>query len=146
MNSENYSENELYYILFHELSHFKNGSNQITIFINIIVSVYWWNPVVKLFKKHIEVLLEIYTDRNVSVKLSEKEKAGYLKCLYNVMQNIIGLKSDNAVQTPVIGGFSDNAAVNRFMLIISKGKTSVPVSVSVFLVSISILLHGKIIE
>ena len=50
LNSNKYNDRELYYILLHELEHFHNKSNWFSMFLSVLNCVYWWNPIVKLFK------------------------------------------------------------------------------------------------
>jgi len=79
-----YKDEEIYYILLHEMIHFANKSNWIKLFIRIVALIFWWNPVIKLFEKHIEFLLEVYTDKYVIKNRDKQAKINYLNCILKI--------------------------------------------------------------
>ena len=87
LNDYNYTENELRYILAHELTHFYNKSNWIKFFMDMVKFMLWWNPAVHLLQKHVDDLLEIYVDSYVVGKKNFEFKVGYLECLKCVFEN-----------------------------------------------------------
>lgn len=118
INDYDYTENEIYYILLHELIHFNLRTNIIMLFINIINLILWWNPVVYLLRKHFENLIEIYVDRYVTKKLSSKDKINYIKCIFKVYdltnnQN----RSIPKLVNSAIGGSTGKTILKRFEII-----------------------------
>lgn len=57
-----YSDNELYYILLHEYTHFMNRDIVIKFLFSIFCIIFWWNPIVYLLKNDLEQTLEIRCD------------------------------------------------------------------------------------
>ena len=81
-----YSEGELRYIFLHELEHFANKTNWMKLIIMILECIFWWNPLVYLFRDACTHLLEVYCDSCVSRKLNKQEKVDYLGCLLQEMK------------------------------------------------------------
>lgn len=72
-----FSEIELYYILKHEIIHYINYDIWIKWFCIIFVSLFWWNPLVYIFKQDITQILEIRCDLKVCERLTEAQKLDY---------------------------------------------------------------------
>ena len=81
-----YSEGELRYIFLHELEHFANKTNWMKLIIMLLECIFWWNPLVYLFRDACTHLLEVYCDSCVSRKLNKQEKVDYLGCLLQEMK------------------------------------------------------------
>lgn len=81
-----YSEGELRYIFLHELEHFANKTNWMKLIIMLLECIFWWNPLVYLFRDACAHLLEVYCDSCVSRKLNKQEKVDYLGCLLQEMK------------------------------------------------------------
>ncbi|MCC8097000.1 MAG: M56 family metallopeptidase [Eubacterium sp.] len=136
INKGDYTEDELYYIFSHELAHFKNRSNYIKVFADLLSIIFWWNPVMYILKNHIENLLEIFVDRNVTKNLDIKEKAAYMKCIYKVFVNIKTTESkDSAFGIPMAKPKESNLLFNRFKVIAKTGKINKPVSIAMLLLT-----------
>lgn len=86
MPEATYSENELRYIFLHELEHFANKTNWMKLIVIILECIFWWNPLVYLFRNACSHLLEVYCDTCVSKKLNKQEKIAYLGCLLQEMK------------------------------------------------------------
>ena len=76
--SEEYSADELYYILLHEYTHFQNHDLAVKMLAYIFRCVFWWNPAVYLLTKDLSQVLEIKCDLTVVSGLNNTEKANYL--------------------------------------------------------------------
>lgn len=84
-----YSEQELEHILLHELNHFLNKDIWLKLFIQIICSVYWWNPFVYLLKHDLDHLLELNCDLRTTRNMNSLQKAVYLESiLYFLKDNM----------------------------------------------------------
>ncbi len=73
-----YSDRELYYILKHESAHIKNGDLLIQFLINLLCSIYWWNPLVYMLRLNYKHYFELRCDQTVIENMTEDEKAEYL--------------------------------------------------------------------
>lgn len=92
-----YSEEELYYILKHEYTHFRNHDiwmKQITAFFCII---FWWNPIVQLLKQDIGQALELRCDKAVVKRLDKGGRIAYLKTIAGIV------RGKSARSAPVYG-------------------------------------------
>lgn len=81
-----YTEDELRYIFLHELEHFANKTNWMKLIVMILECIFWWNPLVYLFRNACTQLLEVYCDSCVTKKLNKQEKVAYLGCLLQEMK------------------------------------------------------------
>ena len=79
-----FASNELSLILKHELQHYKYKDVLLKTCIEISCILYWWNPVMRLLRKKLFLLLEIRADSEVYRTLDDSEKIDYLKCLKNM--------------------------------------------------------------
>lgn len=79
-----FADDELRYILHHEITHYYNKDIWIRFIIELLCIVYWWNPFVYILKKQISRILEVRTDIQVTKSLSEIEEIDYLKCLLKI--------------------------------------------------------------
>jgi len=78
------SDQELYYILGHEATHYYNNDLWIKLFVECISIIYWWNPFVYILKHEVDKILEIRVDMAVTKTFSESEKVNYLECLIRI--------------------------------------------------------------
>lgn len=81
-----YSENELYYILKHEVTHFINNDLWIKLAANIVCIAYWWNPFIYLLNKILSQLLEIKCDLYLAQQQSAAEKIAYLQTIIKTLK------------------------------------------------------------
>ncbi len=82
----NYSEEEMYYILKHEMLHYYHHDMLVKILCEFIGIIYWWNPVVFLLNQLIARVLEIRVDAILTSRFSECEKTSYLECIVKSMR------------------------------------------------------------
>ncbi|MCM1088486.1 MAG: M56 family metallopeptidase [Muribaculaceae bacterium] len=75
------SEEEWYYILSHEMSHYYHKDLWIRLACEGLRIIYWWNPFVYLLQKQIARFQELHIDATVTRNLSEIQKLDYLECL-----------------------------------------------------------------
>lgn len=78
------SDQELYYILRHEATHYYNNDLWIKLFVEFISIIYWWNPFVIILKHEVDKILEIRVDMAVTKTFNESEKVNYLECLIRI--------------------------------------------------------------
>ncbi len=80
------TEEELYYILLHEYTHFINRDIWIKMFLQIFCFIYWWNPCVYLLQKEIDQALEIRCDLTVTKAMNKEGKVSYLNTIISVLK------------------------------------------------------------
>lgn len=56
---------QLYFILYHEMMHHFNHDLYIQMIIELLSILYWWNPACRVLKKQIHILLEMRVDDEV---------------------------------------------------------------------------------
>lgn len=78
------SEDEWYYILSHEMTHYYHKDLWLRFACEFLQVVYWWNPLVYLLRKQIIKFQELRTDTTVIRKLDEIQKMDYLQCLVKI--------------------------------------------------------------
>ncbi|MDL2250211.1 beta-lactamase regulating signal transducer with metallopeptidase domain [Lachnospiraceae bacterium PF1-22] len=88
-----YSENDLYFTLLHEYTHFVNHDLLIKLLTQLYCCLFWWNPVVYLLKVDLAQTLELKCDLYVTEEMTINQKIEYLTCLMNT------LKESNSSQT-----------------------------------------------
>ena len=74
---------ELNSILSHEIFHIMHHDLLIKNLVHIVSILYWWNPFCILFRKQLDLLLELQVDQKTGGRTS-KDKIGYLSCLVKV--------------------------------------------------------------
>lgn len=82
-----FTEEELYFIIKHEMIHYFHGDLIVKIFCELLGIVYWWNPFANMLKKLISNLQEINTDYSVMKGLSDEKKLDYLENLVKVAKD-----------------------------------------------------------
>lgn len=130
----NYNENDLNIILTHEILHYKTKTNWYKLIISIITSIFWWDPVYRIFGKSVTDLLEIYCDDYALKNASNEKRKDYLKCMLSA--TIINKRE----QIPIISNFSrttllTNQFKNRVKAILYKKN-----NISANIIVISLLL------
>ncbi|MBC1341953.1 peptidase M56 [Listeria welshimeri] len=74
---KSFSEEELQYILRHELIHYKRKDMYYVWIAQFFVCIYWFNPLVYLMNKQIQIDLELACDEAVLATLPKEKYLGY---------------------------------------------------------------------
>lgn len=69
------------YIIQHEIQHYLNHDLFFKLCIEVLVILFWWNPLLYLLRHHVGNLLELKNDFSVTGHLSKKEKIDYAETL-----------------------------------------------------------------
>jgi len=80
----NFSDKELSYIAFHELTHYQKGDTLFTFLFELLTCFYWWNPLLFLFKKQMNKIIELRVDNELLKRLTPKQCIEYMECLLKV--------------------------------------------------------------
>lgn len=86
MPGTDYTEEEIYYILKHEMLHHYHHDMLVKILCEMLCIAFWWNPLAFLMRRIIARRLEIRVDRWLTAGFSEKEKISYLECIVKSMK------------------------------------------------------------
>lgn len=81
MPDYDFSDEDLHYIISHEVTHYKKFDLIIKLFLEICTCIYWWNPVMYLFKAKFTLAIEIANDISVIKGQSDTYQLNYIKCL-----------------------------------------------------------------
>lgn len=80
----NLAQKDLYYILLHEVEHFKSKDMYFIMFLQLVCIIYWWNPIFYILKINVQRLIELRVDRMITIDMAEEKKLDYLQSLINV--------------------------------------------------------------
>ncbi len=83
-----YTDEELYYILKHEYTHFRNRDLPIKLVVYVLCCVFWWNPAVYLLKKDLSQAFEIKCDLCVTEGVEDAKKAEYLETIVAALKKM----------------------------------------------------------
>lgn len=81
-----YSTKNLFYIIRHEYMHLKNQDLLVQLLINLLCTIYWWNPFIYFLRKDLEHSFEIRCDQMVVRGMNDDEIADYLDTLLTVFR------------------------------------------------------------
>lgn len=84
---EEYTEEELFYIMAHEYTHFCNRDGVIKLLTLLFRGVFWWNPAVYLLKKDVGQILEIKCDVAVIQNFTKSEQIEYLFTILHALKD-----------------------------------------------------------
>lgn len=82
-----FSEKQLYFILKHELIHYKRKDLWYKILILTVNTIHWFNPFVYLMRKKIILQCELCCDSEVSKNMEVKEKLQYVETMIHIVKN-----------------------------------------------------------
>lgn len=141
---KNISDDDLYYVLLHELEHYKKHDLIFIYALHILCIIYWWNPLIYLLKSVSIRLIEYRIDEKVLGKLDNNEKVDYLQSIVNVVKQ----KCDEHMRVELSVGFYEKSTSlsSRFINIVnstSKTKSRLCLCTVLFLVFISTSLIAE---
>ena len=83
-----HSDEELFYILSHETDHYYNHHTLYKFLCSILDVIYFWNPLVRIFLKEINRILEISVDSKVIAPLEPENRLDYSLSLTSMARSI----------------------------------------------------------
>lgn len=90
------SKEELFYILSHETAHYYNHHTLYKFLCSLLDVIYFWNPLVKIFVKEINRIIEISVDSKVIAPLEPLGRLDYSKSLTSMARTIATKKTTPA--------------------------------------------------
>lgn len=80
------SDEEMELIIKHEYQHYIGKDFLIKLLYMVLSALLWWNPIIHIFRKDLEYLLELRCDGNVTKDMEQKEKISYVEMILKVMR------------------------------------------------------------
>ncbi len=117
-NLSQLSEQQQYYILLHELCHYKKRDLWVKLGIQFFCCLLWWNPLVYLLKSSVDQLLELRCDRQVCSLLPEGGVFLYSSTLLEVLR--MGRPSSDPLTAKYLGIPTQIRIRQRFALLLQK--------------------------
>lgn len=135
-----YSDQELYYIIKHEYTHFYNRDLTVKFLVIVFCCIFWWNPAAYLLLRDISQILEIKCDLAATQNFSHRKKEEYLGIILNLLKD-----QGNGPQFKIIGALgmiklrNNKSLVERFQVVMkppqSVHKWVLPVIVTLYLIA-----------
>lgn len=113
---------DIYYILSHEIAHYYHGDLLIKLIIEVVHAVYWWNPLFYPIKAQLSTLLEINADAKVTGRLNKIETFSYMQCLLKTAKFREKFKENNFA--PSFNKNSTSAISKRIHILLDNFKIS----------------------
>ncbi len=115
-----YTDEELYYILLHEYTHFRHGDTCTKMLLHIFCCIFWWNPFGKLLERDVDRILEINCDRSVTAKMNKASVTAYLETIIHTIKETDSKKSkvQTTVGTALFHQDANHEILERFQLVV----------------------------
>lgn len=148
-----FSDNELRYIFRHELEHVRHHDVLIKLLVNVLAIVYWWNPLIRILRRELNIILEIRVDAKVLSGGDRGTRSDYVDTLMDVaIQAQALLIAQNQANGQIssspmaFGGMSD--LEGRLTMIYENKRTSPPLVLLLLALTLSIftLSYAFILE
>ena len=104
------SDEELHYILAHEIQHIRSRDNLKKLFFVAAEALFWWNPLSHVYVNEYEMLTELECDRRVTEKMDSDTLKAYLGAILSVMKR---LTESGSGRTAVASSFAQTYSVKR---------------------------------
>ncbi len=90
------SDQELTYVLQHEIRHIKNRDILYKYVVQALVCLYWWFPFIWAFSKQVDTVLEMRVDFQVTRTISNKGYFEYIHSLINISKRAYNSSGSNS--------------------------------------------------
>lgn len=130
-------QDELYFILLHELEHYKRKDLHLISFLQIACCIYWWNPFFYILETIARDIMEFRVDDAVTKQLSPVQRLDYLQSILNIAKKYE--KADRKFIVKMGYAEKENKLSKRFDFVLTeKTKDRGPLLTSIMLVVIII--------
>lgn len=148
--SGDFTNEELKMIIMHELWHVKGKDIVIKFFYLLLEVFFWWNPIIHIFRKELNILLEFRCDMNVTKRMSQKERTIYLDAIIKSIKNYNVLKTKTSEYALTLFDVKDTKVIEqRFHMILNDkaySKSKVRVKTLIFSLGIFICSYFVILQ
>lgn len=86
--TKKYSYTEQKFIVQHELLHINNLDNLKKFIVELLVCFYWWFPLIYLFRRQVNLILDLRVDYQIVNNKSRQYYLDYVKCLIGIAEFI----------------------------------------------------------
>ncbi len=132
---EQYSPDELYFILKHELVHLKRGDTYLKLLFVTANAVHWFNPLIWLMQKEAVIDMELSCDERVTQNMGYAVRKAYTEALLSMLHKRCGRKA--VLSTQFYGG--KKIMKVRFRNILKKQKKNgIPILICTVVLTISL--------
>lgn len=118
ISKENLDEKQYEIIFRHELFHIKNKDIEYKFILLVLNCIYWFNPIIYIFKNQIDELLELKCDENVLQNKNKEFRVEYAKTLLNQIE----LNRNNQYKFSMNFANRRKNIMNRFSNIVNESK------------------------
>lgn len=108
-----HSKEALFYILSHETAHYYNHHTLYKFLCSLLEVIYFWNPLVKIFVKEINRIIEISVDSKVIAPLEPLGRLDYSKSLTSMARTLAEKKTTPAFTTTYSSTKTDVSRLNK---------------------------------
>ncbi len=108
-----HSKEELFYILSHETAHYYNHHTLYKFLCSLLEVIYFWNPLVKIFVKEINRIIEISVDSKVIAPLEPLGRLDYSKSLTSMARTLAEKKTTLAFTATYNPTKTDDSRLNK---------------------------------
>ncbi len=119
VGAQTLSENEQFYILCHELAHYKRKDTISKVLLLITMSVFWWNPLVYYYVKFTDQEIECACDETVLAGRTAEERYVYGETILRIIKSC---KKKTMLLSADFGKPEPKATLKRFKMLLDPGK------------------------
>lgn len=136
--NNSYTDQQLEIIFRHEIGHYIHHHLLYQFGIDMLLIVYWWNPLNHLIRDQVNTLLEMSIDRTLAS--NKEETIEYLQCLIDIVKTERLQKTNVLTHTSSLSliNFHESAFEKRFQIMIQPRKCHVFLSVFLIMISLGI--------
>ena len=135
--NKDYNQEELKWILRHELIHFKRKDNLLKLLLIIASAIHWFNPLVKILNKYFKEQCELSCDEKVVEKFSVEEAKNYALVLVSSLRYKNTLKGTFC--SSQFNNYEINLIKSRVEGILDYSRYKKGTSISIFIVMIAVI-------
>lgn len=135
--NKDYNQEELKWILRHELIHFKRKDNLLKLLLIIASAIHWFNPLVKILNKYFKEQCELSCDEKVVEKFSVEEAKNYALVLVSALRYKNTLKGTFC--SSQFNNYEINLIKSRVEGILDYSRYKKGTSISIFIVMIAVI-------
>ena len=130
-------DNEMPYVLKHEIIHYQRKDLLVVFFIAILQCLFWWNPFLYLIRRQLAHSLEFSNDMSLVKTFNLKEKIEYAECIAKAVRATTSDASGDALS---FAKSSDPVVLSRVKNILNSNETKSPKSfITTIIISIIVL-------
>lgn len=135
--NKDYNQEELKWILRHELIHFKRKDNLLKLLLIIASAIHWFNPLVKILNEYFKEQCELSCDEKVVEKFSVEEAKNYALVLVSSLRYKNTLKGTFC--SSQFNNYEINLIKSRVEGILDYSRYKKGTSISIFIVMIAVI-------